>query len=160
MPTKRGAPREHLKLAGAPFYQERLAFFERIRQFVWSIIFPFFPYIRDFLIGVRIVHHSVERQDYFIGYLASGKTVEGFRDHLISAGFDEDPIAWIDKDEAIGLRRRVSFRYQYHLRLFKDGEMRGHYESTPEASPVGHLMEWEFCEKRDEFLDFLDGWVA
>ncbi|OGZ00544.1 MAG: hypothetical protein A2946_02200 [Candidatus Liptonbacteria bacterium RIFCSPLOWO2_01_FULL_53_13] len=157
----RRAPKEHIELVpGAPFYHERLFIFERIRQFVWDIIFPFFPFVRDFLIAVGIVRHHVERQDYHIGYLAPGKTPEGLRAHLLREGFDADRIAWIDKEESIGLRRRVSFHYQYHLRLFSDGELRGHYELTPEASPFGHLLEWEFCEKKNEFTAFLDGWVA
>jgi hypothetical protein len=155
------APLSPPTLNEAPFFDDSdLSAWDKVKQGFWRLIFPIFPYVRNAALRLHIVKHTVARQDFHIGYLAPDKTAEDLEIHLRSQGFDEDGIAWIDKGESVGLRRRVSFRYQYHLRLFSDGEFRGHYELTPEYNPIGHLAEWEFFERTDEFLEFLDGWVA
>ena len=148
-------------LQDAPFFPDSsLSRWDRAKQSFWRFIFPIFPYVRDVGLKLRIIRHTVARQDFHIGYLAPGRTAQELEAHLQREGFDNDGVAWIDDGEVVGLRRRVNFKYQYHLRLFKDGELRGHYELTPECNPIAHLAEWDFQDRTDEFLEFLDGWVG
>lgn len=132
---------------------------ERFRQWIWKLVFPFFPYVRDGLLKLGIVRHGI-RQFYHVGWLRPGRTPRELEEHLRRYGFDEDRIAWVDPGEIVDLRRRVNFEYQYHLRLFEDGELRGHYELTPEYKPIAHLNERDFSDRRGAFLEFLGDWAV
>jgi len=144
---------------GELFYRDHsLTASQYLKEWLWDILFPFHPYVRNALLALRIIHHE-GRQPYHIGWLVPGRTAEGLEKHLRNSGFDEDRIAWIDDGEVVGLRRRVNFKYQYHLRLFADGELRGHYELTPECDPFDHMADRETSDHREEFLEFLGGWV-
>jgi hypothetical protein len=54
----------------------------------------------------------------------------------------------------------VDFKHQYHLRVFKDGEVRGHYEYTPECHPIWHLQKVGQEPRREELLGFLGDWIV
>lgn len=69
-------------------------------------------------------------------------------------------IAWVDKDEAISTRKLDGFDFQYHLRVFKDGEVRGHYEKTPERHPIDHFLDRGMEPRRKEFLEILGDWIV
>lgn len=62
-------------------------------------------------------------------------------------------MAFVDPGEEFGMRKLcpVDYRYQYHVRVFKDGEVRGHYEKTPEDYPLDHLNEVDFQNRQDDF---------
>lgn len=129
------------------------------KKLAWYILTPIFPFVRSFVrfMGIQIYKG---RQPYHIGWLAPGKTAEGFRQFLQSEGFDIDRIAWIDPGEVVNLRLRENFRYQYHVRLFADGEIRGHHELTPEYEPIAHLRDGDTSERREDFLRLLGDWVT
>ena len=135
---------------------------ESIVSSFYQVIVPIFPYLRDSAIYLGIVRHPYAsgRQPFIIGTLAKGSTVEDFKKYLHSKGFGNHFIAWVDSGEVLGLRFRENFTYQYHLRLFKDGEIRGHYEFTPESHPVKHYREDFFEPRREDFLKFLGDWVV
>jgi len=86
--------------------------------------------------------------------------VEDFVEYLGTQGFFNHFIAWRDSGEIVSVRRPVSFEWQYHLRIFADGEVRGHYEYTPESHPVWHMREVGQEERREEFLEFLGDWIV
>ena len=133
-------------------------FFDKIKYYFWKfIVFPVFPYVRDLLLRLRIIYHS-GRQPWHIGFLAPGKKVEDFETSLIDKGFSRNKIAWIDSDEVLSLRLVDSFEHQYHIRLFKDGEIRAHYEQTPEIHPIGHFFESVFEAKTEEFKKYIGNW--
>ena len=132
---------------------------DRIKQGVWRVISPVFPYLRDTLLFFRVIRHN-GRQPYRLGWLASGKKLKDFEAYLATKGFDNHFIAWVDEGEVIGLRRRENFTYQYHLRVFIDGEIRGHYEFTPESHPFKHFVNDGMEKRRDEFFSFLKEWVV
>jgi len=69
-------------------------------------------------------------------------------------------IAWKDTDEVVSLRRTVGFHYQYHVRIFKDGEVRCHYEFTPEYRPLQHLIQVGFEDRTPEFKNIVQDWVV
>lgn len=130
-----------------------------LKRLVWFFITPVFPYIRSFLTFFGIVHHE-GRQDFLLGCLAPGRTVEDFRVYLETHKFSNHFVAWIDDGEVLGLRRRENFTYQYHLRVFNDGEVRGHYELTPESHPYGHFFEKVFEPRNKDFFSFLGDWIV
>jgi hypothetical protein len=101
----------------------------------------------------------VGRQDFLLGMLDPARSVHEFVSFLVSEGFGNHFIAWKETNELVSLRRTVDFKYQYHIRIFKDGEVRGHYEFTPEYHPVLHLVRIGFEEKAGEFENLLRGWL-
>lgn len=78
--------------------------------------------------------------------------------HLETQGFSPNFIAWSDKHETQSLRK-VEGDWQYHLRVYQDLEIRGHYELTPEAGLIAHFLEMGMEERREEFLKFLEGYL-
>jgi predicted hydrolase (HD superfamily) len=110
------------------------------------------------LLTCKIIRHE-GRQSYVLGHLTEGRTVEDFLDYLKTKDFLNHFIAWKDDGEIVSVRRLVDFERQYHLRVFIDGEVRGHYEYTPESHPIWHMKEVGQENSREDFLDFLGDWV-
>ena len=69
-------------------------------------------------------------------------------------------MAWADTGQVLSWRKLESFDYQYHLRVFKDGEIRGHYEFTPESKPVEHFVEINEQARIEEFRKFLGNYIV
>ncbi len=131
---------------------------DRCKKSAWRLITPAFPYVRDGLIKLGIISHE-GRQRYLLGRISCGRTVEGLIGYLAQKGFANHFVAWVDTDEWVSLRRLADFHWQYHLRVFKDGEIRAHYELTPEAHPIAHFKEVGMEPRREEFLEFLGDWL-
>jgi hypothetical protein len=130
---------------------------KRLQQRFWNAIYPVFPYIEHFFVFA----HKKKRQRFHIGWIAPGKTLHGMMDHLSTHyGFGNHFVAWEDPDQVLSWRKLVGFDYQYHLRVFSDGELRGHYERTPEASPIEHFFEADEKAKTADFLKFLGPFVS
>jgi len=132
---------------------------EKIREKIWSFITPIFPFLRDGLVRLGVLRHP-GRQKYQLGWLAMGKTLSGLAEHLKQYGFANHFIAWVDSDEVLGLRKRENFKYQYHLRVFNDGEIRGHYELTPESHPLDHFWDVGTEPRFEDFYAWLGDWVT
>jgi hypothetical protein len=108
------------------------------------------------LVKWHIVWHDKERQKFHLGWLAPGKTLQDLEKHLHEQwGFGNHFIAWHDSGQVLSWRKLASFDFQYHLRVFDDGEIRGHYEYTPESKPVAHFEEWGEEDHTEEFKKFL-----
>lgn len=102
------------------------------------------------------------RQRFLIGKLAPGRTSEAFVSYLIGEkGFKENFPCWVDPGQVASLRLvdPKSGRHQYHVRLFGDREIRGHYEIMLKHEPLAHLLEQGMEERRNEFIAFLGDWV-
>ena len=82
----------------------------------------------------------------FLGWLAPGKTPEELRQHL-SGRVRNHFVAWLDKDQALSWRKLDGFDYQYHLRVYTDGEIRGHYGIPRRAGPMDHSAKWGKTQK-------------
>ena len=106
-------------------------FLEKIRYWFWRFYTPLHPYVRDFSTSIRVMRHE-GRQDFLMGTIAPTRSVREFVSYLIEQGFGNHFVAWKDTDELVSLRRTIGFRYQHHVRVFTDGEVRCHYEYTPE----------------------------
>lgn len=115
--------------------------------------------LRDLLLRFKIVRHE-GRQNYLLGKLREGRNREEFVQYLQGKGFHNHFIALVDADEALGLRRLDGKKYQYHLRIFKDGEVRGHYELTPERHPFRHFDGVGMEARFEHFYEFLGDWVV
>jgi hypothetical protein len=125
----------------------------------WRLIYPFHNVGRDALLDFKIIHHH-GRQNFVLGRIAPGRTIEGFLSYLEGQEFGNHFIAWRDDQEVVSVRRLVNFERQYHLRIFRDGEVRGHYEYTPECHPRWHLKEIGQEARTEDFLNFLGDWVV
>ncbi|MEK9182763.1 MAG: hypothetical protein AAB809_01650 [Patescibacteria group bacterium] len=137
-----------------------MTFFDKIKYRVWHFFYKFFPSAQKTLLKWGIVHHDNGRQRYHIGWLSPGKTLEELKKHLHDKwGFGNHFVAWTDKDQVLSWRKFADFEDQYHLRVFSDGEIRGHYEFTPEAHPIEHMKEKGERETKADFLKFLDDFV-
>lgn len=125
---------------------------QKFQQKIWRVLYGIFPRIeRKFLFL-----HDGGRQKYHIGWLSPGHTLAGLKKHLADEwGFGNHFVAWEDKDQVLSWRKLTSFEEQYHVRVYTDGEIRGHYEYTPEAAPLKHFFEQGETEKKDDFLKFL-----
>jgi hypothetical protein len=133
--------------------------YEQLKYVFWRILTPLHPYIRDFLLYIRLLRHQ-GRQNYLLGRLAPGETVEGVVNYLLQKGYGNHFIAWNDDGQVVSLRHVESFERQYHIRIFEDGEVRGHYEYTPEARPILHVKEIGMEPRFDEFLELLKGRIV
>jgi hypothetical protein len=132
---------------------------DRMKYFFWRVYTPFHPTLRDGILflgfGSQSDSYPQGRQPYVLGKLAPEQSLQDFTDYLISKGFGNHFIAWEDRGQVVSLRYLDDFKYQYHLRVFQDGEVRGHYEYTPECHPVAHLKAISLEPRREKFLEFL-----
>lgn len=124
---------------------------------------PIFP-LGQWLVIILgfVVPKSVEgenaRQPFLLGRLKPGVSFEGAREYLRLIGFHTNRIAYIDPGQVYSLRRLCDeySNRQYHLRIFSDGEVRGHYEYTPEDKPFSHHRR-DLFEKRAEVFE---SWIG
>ncbi len=115
--------------------------------------------IRNALINLGVLKHT-GRQVYLLGKIAKGVSIKQFVSYLIDKGYGNHFIAWKDDGEIASLRYTENFKYQYHIRVFEDGEVRGHYEYTPEYRPISHSRKigQEAC--REKFLSLLGDMIV
>ncbi len=135
------------------------ATFDRLKYVAWRFYTPCHPFLRDTLTSLGVIVHDT-RQNFLLGRLAPDRSAKEFASFLISQGYGNHFIAWKDKGEILGLRRVKDFSRQYHIRLFEDGEVRGHYEYTPECYPILHMREIGMEDCGSELKDFLKGWIV
>lgn len=121
---------------------------ENLKKFFWKILEPLFPTIRDTWVFFGFVKHD-KRQPYHLGWLKKNQNHQALKKFLKDNDFNYIYISWVDPDEVINMRKVVNTTKQYHVRLFSDGEIRGHYEFTPESHPIKHLLEKGMTEGFD-----------
>ncbi len=131
-------------------------FFDKIKQKIWRGVYFIFPFLRK----AGVLRHK-NRQPYLLGWLAPGRNLEELKRHLSGEwGFGNHFVAWVDDGQVLSWRKLVSFEKQYHLRVFNDGEIRGHFEWTPEARPIDHFRSFEEEERKEDFLNFLGDFIV
>jgi hypothetical protein len=124
------------------------------KKAVWRKISPLFPFWRRKLGFLRILRYS-GRENFLIGNLKDGWKLEEVENELVNLGFEKYYVAWIDIGEVLGMRKNQGFEYQYHIRIFDDGEVRGHFELTPEYSTFKHFFDFGKEERNEEFKKML-----
>ncbi len=124
---------------------------DRLKYFLWRTYAPAHPHVRNGLTACKLIRHS-GRQPFLLGHLAPRTSLETFIKKVEAMGYHNHFLAWKDDDEVVSLRLSDGFTHQYHLRVFNDGEVRGHYEYAPEAYPIAHLVRVHFFDTREFFL--------
>ena len=124
---------------------------EQIRSF-WNLAYRVWPPCIK-LVEYLGVHNF--RQRYLLGHLNANYHKENFEKYLIDKGFERAVIAWNDPGQVLSLRKIDKEIYQYHIRLFIDGEIRAHYEYSPESHPYDHVMEVYFHPETEFFQKLL-----
>ena len=107
------------------------------KKVLWKIIYILWPPVLR-LIEILKLHNS--RQKFHLWYLRCCSK-EDFIHLLLDYGFESDIIAYRDPGQIVWMRKLDTPLYQYHIRLFIDGEIRSHYEYSPEAKPIAHSFE-------------------
>jgi hypothetical protein len=140
---EKNVPQSHI-----PYAPERRS--HRIKYRFWRLYTTLHPYLHSV---AKVVKRWPEL--YTVGAIAPGSSIERTVQHLVAHGYGYHREAWEDDGEVVGLRKVVSFTHQYHIRIYDNGEIRGHYEFTPEAYPLLHLFRIGQIEKREEFIALL-----
>jgi hypothetical protein len=126
----------------------------KLTKVVWKINYKIYPYLRDFILFTRLWKHT-GRQNYHLGYVKDNISEKEIMKKFNKFGFEHSICSWIDDGEVLSMRK-IKGDFQYHIRLFNDGELRGHYEFSPERSPIGHLSEKVFLPKKNYFLNIIN----
>jgi hypothetical protein len=121
-------------------------------NFLWKIIYKVYPPLLRFLEKTKF-HKG--RQPYRLGTLNKKYTKKDLEKFLISKGFEDVVLTWKDTGEILGMRKIDKQIFQYHIRLFDDGEIRGHYEYSSEGSPWNHCVEKVFERREKHFKKLL-----
>ena len=127
------------------------SFAHRVKYYFWHFFGPYHPALRDSITYLNIVRNR-GRQPFLLGTVAPQYSIEEFVTHLVDNGYAYHRIAWVDEGEVVSLRFVENFIYQYHIRVFEDREVRGHYEYTPECYPLLHTFDVGRENRREEFL--------
>ena len=139
---------------------------DRAKYVFWRTYTPFHPLLRGTARAFGVNTHSFGvsthegRQNFALGHIATGVSLKELVDHLVLQGFANHFVAWKDDGEVISLRRVENFTHQYHIRIFSDGEVRGHYEFTPECYPFLHLKAVGQEHHPEVFTKLFEGRVA
>lgn len=132
----------------------------RAQYLFWRVITPVHPLLQEIARPVRGMRGKLKRQTHLLGVLTAERDFGEFLDHLTKLGYRRHDVAWRDPDQILSVRLVENFEWQYHLRVYNDGEVRGHYELTPESYPFKHLVSAHKEERREVFMEHLDGWLV
>lgn len=113
---------------------------------------PIFPFFQWLVIALGIIK-APPRQEFLLGELREDLSFKEVHKLLRKEGFYTNRIAFIDPGQVLSMRRLDEEKpdWQYHIRIFEDGEVRGHYERTPEDHPFGHLNNVGFENRAEKF---------
>ncbi len=106
----------------------------------------------------RLGFHNF-RQKYLLGRLNVNYNKESLEHTLRGEGFERAIIAWRDPGEVLSMRKIHNSIFQYHIRLFIDGEIRAHYEYSPESHPISHFFEARFEPETEFFTKLLGNYL-
>lgn len=135
------------------------SFVDRLKYHFWSLYTPYHSLLRDTLLKLRVIKHK-GRHDFIVGRISPDISTRQFVSFLVEQGYGNHFISWKDDGELLSLRYVEDFTRQYHIRVFEDGEVRGHYEYTPESHPFWHLKEVGFEDRQNIFLNLLGNMVV
>lgn len=127
------------------------------KQLLFFFVKPIFPVIRSLFVGMDFIKAPKGRQNFTLGFLKDSASLEQFENELKNLGFFSEKMAFVDPDEILGMRKLDTNNpgFQYHLRVYKDNEVRGHYEKTPEDAPLDHFNEVGFEPRHEDFISMI-----
>ncbi len=117
----------------------------------WKIVYITYPHILRVLEKLHFHHY---RQKYHVGFVKK-KDIHKIKKYLLKQGYEPAILAWKDPGEMISMRKIDKEVFSYHLRIFKDWEVRAHYEYASEAKPLYHITEKVFMPKERYYKKLL-----
>lgn len=123
-------------------------------KLLWKLIYKIYPPILRVLEKFRL--HST-RQPFLVGNIKDISNIQKIEQHIIKQWYEHSILAWMDPGEILSMRKLDKKVYQYHIRIFHDGEVRWHYEYASEASPFKHIFQIWFKDTSDYFKGLLKG---
>ncbi len=124
---------------------------------IWKIVYIIWPPVLRLLEKLKF-HRG--RQPWVLGFLKKHHKIDHVKSHLKNHGFEESILTWRDDGEILNMRKVVNHKYQYHVRVFHDYEIRAHYEYSSEGAPIKHCLEECFVPEREYFTDLLRDHLA
>ncbi len=121
-------------------------------KLIWRIVYKVWPPVLRVL--ERLKFHNY-KQPWVLGCLKDGYSEKDLRELLIENGFEDAILTWKDPGEVLGMRKVDKKVFQYHIRLFDNGEIRGHYEYSSEGHPWNHSIEKGMKPCREYFEKLL-----
>ena len=121
----------------------------------WKWVYTFWPTV----LRAYVVFFHHHRQDFLIGTLDLQQSPKALESYLAVQGFEPAIIALKDPGEILNMRKIDQTVFQYHLRLFDDGEIRVHHEYAPEARPIVHCFNFRAEFREDYFRKLLKGYL-
>jgi len=122
-------------------------------KLIWRIVYKIWPPILRVL--ERLKFHNY-KQPWVLGRLNKEYSSDDLRRLLDKNGFEDAILTWRDPGEVLSMRKIDKKIFQYHIRLFDDGEIRGHHEYSSEGNSWNHAIEKGF-EPRQEYFEKLLG---
>lgn len=123
---------------------------------VWKVIYVIYPPVLRIL--EKLNFHYV-RQDYLWGKLNPKYTQTDLKNFLLKKSFSPAILAWRDPGEILSLRLTDNKIFQHHIRLFDDGEIRGHHEYSSEGNPLFHIFRVGLRDDREFFQSLLGDYM-
>lgn len=127
-----------------------------LRWIALELCYAVFPLMRGLY---RLFGFEFDVRDFIQGKLKEEINLSDFKAYLHELGFEKNRLAWICKNEVLNLRKKLSDGKQYHIRVFKDRTVNGHYEWAPEFAPVLHWYQSLMKPKRSHFKRILGNFL-
>jgi hypothetical protein len=124
---------------------------------VWNVVYAVQPYALKVLKAVGI--HPKEHP-FVLGKLNPKYTQKQLKTLLESHGFQNDILSWKDSGQILSMRKVHEHEFQWHIRLRRNGEIRGHYEYAPEGSVFKHELNRIFKPDRHFFISILKDYLV
>jgi len=117
--------------------------------FVRIVIRPIFPLLQFIVVSFG-VYRCFPREKFLLGKLIV--PLEEAKQYLKEQGFFSNRIALILQGQVLSMRKLDPEKpdWQYHVRIFCDGEVRGHYEMTPEDHSLTHMESTNTVDREKE----------
>ncbi len=114
-------------------------------KWIWRFVYKVWPPVLRVLEKLKFHNY---RQEWLIGYFGEKYCKSDLVKLLEKNGFENAILTWKDPGEVLSMRKVDKKIFQYHIRLFDDGEIRVHYEYSSEGGPWKHCVEDGFkpCE--------------
>lgn len=132
---------------------------KRIKPYskAWHLLYAAHPPVRA---ALQIGGRHKDRHPYLLGLFNVEKyTIKDLAYHLIEFGFEKDRLAWKEEGEVLSMRKVDGKKFQWHIRMYKDGEVRAHYEYSPEVHPLKHLKHEVFKDDSDFLIPILGDYI-
>ncbi|HUX35882.1 MAG TPA: hypothetical protein VMV71_02505 [Candidatus Paceibacterota bacterium] len=108
-----------------------------LRVWFWQAYMPIHYLMRNSIAAFNVFELGKPKD--FLGNIAPHLSMRDFVEFLVKKGYKNHFVAWKYKGEVVSLRYVENFSRQYHIRVFENGSVCGHYEYTPESRPFTHM---------------------